>query len=340
MLKILDRTVKDPQHLAHFTGFLIGRNQLDQADLRLAELKKTEPQGPASLELEARLLDLRKRRPELLALLEARGRQVPDQIGLVADLLNRYGFAKEAEQAYKAFIARDPNQAERALALALFLAGKDRVSEAMEIFKKAWATCRPEQVATAALSLYDAPSADQTHRRQVEVWLAAAIRTRPEALGLSTNLGAIWLRQGRFDQAEAAFRRVLSTVPYDIDALNNLAWLLALRDQGKTSVALELIDRAIDARGPVPALIDTRAVVLIRAGQLDKAVEHLNQAKASNAGNPSFALHLAWAYHAQGRIDQARTELKEAEKLGLRPMALDPLERAIVQKLRHDLFPG
>ena len=113
MVKLLNLKVRNPQHLAHFVNYWIGRDQLDQADRWLAELKKAEPQGVAALELEARLLDLRKRKPQLLALLEARGRQVPDQIGLVADLLNRYGFAREAELAYKAFVARNPNQPER-----------------------------------------------------------------------------------------------------------------------------------------------------------------------------------------------------------------------------------
>ncbi len=127
MLKLLNLKVRNPRHLAHFINYWIGRNQLDQAERWLAELKKAEPQGLPALELEARLLDLRKRKPELLALLEARGREVPDQIGPVADLLNRYGFAKEAEAAYKAFIARDPKQPERALALAQFLARQDRV---------------------------------------------------------------------------------------------------------------------------------------------------------------------------------------------------------------------
>ena len=72
----------------------------------------------------------------MLALLETCGREVPDQIGLVADLLNRYGFAKEAEEAYKTFVARDPKQPERILALAQFLAGQDRVAEAIEILKE------------------------------------------------------------------------------------------------------------------------------------------------------------------------------------------------------------
>ena len=136
MLGLLNRKDKDPRHLAHFVNHWIDRNQLDQADRWLAELKQADPRGLPALELEARLLDVKKRRPELLALLEARGRDVPDEIGAVADLLDRYGFAGEAEAAYKAFIARDPEQPERSLALAQFLARQDRVAEAMEILRE------------------------------------------------------------------------------------------------------------------------------------------------------------------------------------------------------------
>ena len=158
MVKLLNLKVRNPQHLAHFVNYWIGRDQLDQADRWHSELKKADPQGCAALELEARLLDLRKRKPELLALWRRAAAQVPDQIGLVADLLNRYGFAKEAETAYKAFIARDPKQPEPVLALAQFLARQDRVAEAIEILKKAWTICMPEKVAAASVVLFDVPS--------------------------------------------------------------------------------------------------------------------------------------------------------------------------------------
>ncbi len=72
MVRLLNLKVRNPQHLAHFVNYWIGRDQLDQADRWHSELKKADPQGCAALELEARLLDLRKRKPELLALLEAR----------------------------------------------------------------------------------------------------------------------------------------------------------------------------------------------------------------------------------------------------------------------------
>jgi len=69
-------------------------------------------------------------------------------------------------------------------------------------------------------------------------------------------------------------------------------------------------------------------------------VEELLAIRKQVPQNPSFALHLAWAYHAKGQNDQARTELQEAVKLGLKPQALDPLELAVFQRLRKELFPG
>jgi tetratricopeptide (TPR) repeat protein len=340
MLKLLATKAGNPQHLAHFANHWIDRNQLDQAERWLAELKRADPRGQPALELEARLFDLRKRRPELVALLVARGRDVPEQIGVVADLLSRYGFAKEAETAYKAFIAREPKQPERSLALARFLARQDRAPEAMAILEQAWTTCRPEPVATLALSLYDAPSAGQAERRQIEAWIAEAVRRQPDADLLASKLGVLYIRQGRSDEAEALLRRVVASHPDNTDALNNLAWLLSPRGAGGANEALALINRAISIEGETPSLADTRAVARIQLGQVDRALEELRTIRKRVPQNPSFALHLAWAYLAKGRTVEARAELHEAERLGLEPRALDPLELAVFQRLRKELPAG
>jgi tetratricopeptide (TPR) repeat protein len=339
MLGLLKHNDKNPRHLAHFVNHWIGRNQLDQADRWLAELKQADPRGQPALELEARLLDLRKRRPELLALLQARGRDVPDQIGVVAELLSRHGFAKEAEAAYTAFIAREPKQPERVLALAEFLGRQDRAPEAMEILKRAWTTCKPEQVATVALTLYDAPATGDAERKQIEVWLAEVARQRPEAVEFATKLGVLWIRQGRLDEAESLYRRILAANPGHPETLNNLAWLLVMRDQPRPDEALQLIERAVEASGPTPTLIDTRAVALIRAGRFDQAIEQLSTALPRAPRKASLPLHLAWALKAKGQREEARKEFAKAEELGLKIQSLDPYERATVQRLRAELFP-
>ena len=160
MLKLLEGKVKNPNYLAHFLSFLIQRGHLDQAEHRLAELKQLEPKDFRTLELEAMLLKARNRDSELLAVLEDRGRRTPEQVGQVAALLDRYGFRKQAESAYRTFVARNPKETERLLVLVPFLARTNRVQEAVELLQGAWKTCRPEAVAATALALYHAPSSN------------------------------------------------------------------------------------------------------------------------------------------------------------------------------------
>ncbi len=211
MLKILGAGAKDPRHLAQFVEFLIGRQDLDQADHWLAELERVAPPSlsPTLLDLEARLLNARKRDAELLERLQARVRQAPDQVGAVAGLFDRFGFPREAEAAYKAFIARHPDQPERVLVLASFLARQDRTREAVALLERAWQTCRPEAVAATATALWVAPSAGEALKRQVEAWVTEAIRKSPAAAPLlRPKLAAIYCRQGRYDEAEALFRQI------------------------------------------------------------------------------------------------------------------------------------
>ncbi len=338
MEKLLGSAVKNPRQLVHFVNFLLDRGQLEQAERRLAELRLITPGSLSLLELEARLLDLRKHKPELLALLLKHGREHPGEIASVAGLLERFGFTGEAEAACKAFMVRNPNEPERVLVLAAFLARQDRTKEAVALLEEAWKTCRPESVALTALAVYVAPSADLSLKHRVEAWVAQAIEKNPAAAGqLRPKLAAIYCRHGRYDEAEAIFRQILVSDPENVETLNNLAWELALREPGEPREALELIDRAIEKRGRISTLVDTRAVALIRMGQPDRAAEELVAAQAADPRNVSLAVHLAWAYEAAGKGEAARKAFQLAEKLGFRPEARHPLERGIINRLRAQL---
>ena len=167
--------------------------------------------------------------------------------------------------------------------------------------------------------------------------MAEAVRRRPEAVALAAKLGVIWIRQGRFDEAEGLFRQLLISDPDNADALNGLAWLLALKDPSKTEEALVLVDRAIESEGPIPSLLDTRAVVLIRAGQPTRAIQALREVRGIDPNNPSSALHLGWAYQQSGQVDDAKTAFQRAGELGWKLAKADPLERAFTERLQRDL---
>src|SRR5262249_35832147 len=135
----------------------------------------------------------------------------------------------------------------------------------------------------------------------------------------------------------AAFRRILNSNPDDVEALNDLAWLLSLRDETNFTAAEQLIDHAIDLQGPSSTLIDTLAVVCIRSGKVAQAIAELTEARARDMGSASLARHLAWAYRAEGKTNQAYEAFQQAEKLGWKPEKCDPLERPFMEKLRSEL---
>ena len=66
----------------------------------------------------------------------------------------------------------------------------------------------------------------------------------------------------------------------------------------------------------------------------------LDRARTIDPRKPSFALHLAWAYQAEGKIDEARKALQQAKDLGWKAAASDPLERPFLDRLGRELTVG
>jgi tetratricopeptide (TPR) repeat protein len=90
-------------------------------------------------------------------------------------------------------------------------------------------------------------------------------------------LGAAYDRGGRFEDAERAFRRVISRDSAHADALNYLGYMLA--DRGE---------------------------------RLDEAVRLIGRALAVEADNPSYLDSLGWAHFKQGDFARAREPLERA----------------------------
>jgi tetratricopeptide (TPR) repeat protein len=118
-------------------------------------------------------------------------------------------------------------------------------------------------------------------------------------------------------------------------ALNNLAWMFALKD-GDKSQALPLITHAVELEGERPDILDTRALVHMEMGHADLAVRDIEN---SNAVAPSAVkyFHLARAYQMQGRRDDSIVALEKAKEMGLTLEGLHPLERGAFRKLTEDL---
>ena len=94
-------------------------------------------------------------------------------------------------------------------------------------------------------------------------------------------------------------------------ALNNLAWMIAIKQEGKGAEALQMLDRAIDVAGPPRPLLDTRAVIHMKMGRSDLAISDLEAAIADNPIAPMY-FHLAQAFLMANRRDDAQAALQDA----------------------------
>jgi Flp pilus assembly protein TadD len=148
-------------------------------------------------------------------------------------------------------------------------------------------------------------------------------------------LGNLRERQGRFQEAEDLYLREIKQSGGDVIALNNLAWLMTLRNE-KGGRALELINRAIALKGPIPELLDTRGIIYMRAGNIQRAVADLNRASQLDPTGPKL-FHLAQAHLQASNRQDATQILAKARAKGLTLEDLHPLEATAYQKILDDL---
>ncbi len=332
--KLLEEGAGQPRNLVFCVNWMTRLGQLDEAERWLRILKPLlfKDQAGVAMELEARLLKARNQIASIAPLIRNYVERYPDLVEAAALLLDRLNLPKEAEQAYRASLARSPSDPRRTLALIEHLARQDRPQEALDLCEPALKAWRPEIVALAGLAITRSRSVTEPQRRKVEGWLEEAVHQQPDNIFVNTKLGLLRSLQGDYQEAEAIFRRILSANRDNVEAMNNLAWLLAHRDKSAEE-ALKLVDRAIDVAGPNPSLLDTRAVVLLQIGQGDKAREALQEAVSSDPDKSVCYYHLARTLQMTNLTSEARKALEQSRVLGLTQESVDHLEREEYRKL-------
>ena len=162
---------------------------------------------------------------------------------------------------------------------------------------------------------------------------------QPKSSNFLSALASLRERQKRFQEAEALYAQVVKQGQGNAMSLslNNLAWLKALRGVDLPE-ALELINKATANPGqiPVPELLDTRAVIYLKLGNVQKAIDDLNQAITLKPTAAKY-FHLAQAYLQAGNKPAAVEALSKARPKGTTLDGLHPLEAPAYQQFIKDL---
>lgn len=354
---ILAKHSSEPRYVAAYIEILLDRAETSEAELWVERLKKIAPTELATIDLESRVLF------------------AGDQIDRAAAVLVQAATAtNESDRATSSDDwRRNFWAAERLTRFAVRLRGADRLDAAATMAKHAEPLLqqvgqeRPEQLLQIALlqarlgnideslELLAAPP-DQPAAAEIEA-ATVAVMTSPEATPqqlarlqeildqtLSRNVQATAVAavsadllgwRGEHAAAEARYRNLLERNPNDVRVLNNLALILALGEK-RYEESLSLIGRAIDVAGPQPALLDTRGLIRLAAGQTKEAQQDFRRALSQGTAADRY-LHLAAAQWKSRDKESARQTFRKAEKLGLAWSELHPLERPLLTGLRTEL---
>jgi putative PEP-CTERM system TPR-repeat lipoprotein len=144
---------------------------------------------------------------------------------------------------------------------------------------------------------------------EVDKWLA----NNPKEIPTRAYLAEQGLQHQQFAKAAGYYETLTRLQPNNPLLLNNLAWCyLQLKDKR----AQEAVDQALSLQPDNAALLDTSAMILLDAGQVNKALSNLLRAVEFDKNNREIRLHLAEAYLKAGQKTKARQELEKLAVYG------------------------
>ena len=153
-----------------------------------------------------------------------------------------------------------------------------------------------------------------------------ALEKTPEDSGLLYGRSLVHERMGRFPQAEADLRRILSVDKDDARAMNALGYMLAVNTD-RYDEARRLIETALQRSPDDAAVIDSMGWVLYNLGRLAEARGYLEKALAKTP-DPEISAHLGEVLWALGQREQARAVWDKA-------LARDPQHRVLLDTVER-----
>ncbi|MEF7614199.1 XrtA/PEP-CTERM system TPR-repeat protein PrsT [Aquincola sp. MAHUQ-54] len=224
-------------------------------------------------------------------------------LALQADLALRRGDIPAADAAARRIIQKAPRRAVGHSLLADVAMARQQPAAAIEQYRRAH---QVEPSTETAIRLFSAlgsqPDGARTALPTLEQWVKAQPKDRTALRALADGQA----RAGQFAAARASYEALLKLAPADARALNNLAnVLLKLKDPS----ALQVAERALAASPTDADVIDTAGWAAFQAGQTDRALQLLRDARLRAPDNPDIRVHLATVLAQIGRRDEARAEI-------------------------------
>jgi tetratricopeptide (TPR) repeat protein len=237
---------------------------------------------------------------------------------------------READAALKKY----PGERMIKIEHATVLAEQGKVSEAAAELRAMLSGDRDREIYLALAQIYEKAKRYPDMGNALDEWekLPSA---KDDAETIHFMRGAMFERMKKYDQSEAAFRKVLAINGENHNALNYLGYMLADRNV-RLDEAAQMIRKALEHDPDNAAYLDSLGWVYFRQGKLNEAETALVRA-VDKSKDPTVHDHLGDVYFKLGKTREAITQWQSSLKEFQSPKAdADPEEVAKVTKKLND----
>ncbi|QDT34657.1 tetratricopeptide repeat protein [Thalassoglobus polymorphus] len=224
------------------------------------------------------------------------------------------------------------------LELISILSRQNHLNDALDLCDQLWEQGPDTLAAKTSVAVLRTGQPTKNEIKRVEAKITSAVKESATPDQILMHLADLKDLAGEHDQSVALYEQILEKNPQNLVALNNFAYLSTLAGKDKKR-ALDAINSAIEVVGPIAAMLDTRGVVYLKSGNLDKAIKDLTQAVDENP-TVSSQFRLAQAYMEKGDKKKATSLFEAAEEDGLSLKELHPLERKDFEEVEKSLKAG
>ncbi len=339
---LVGREDPDPSHLSLFVDLLLRHEETDEAERWLRRLSELAPDDLNTISLQTRLLKAQQRDAEIDSYVEAYAKKQWDQLTeqgertqLCLSIGNLYTGIEMHVAAQKWYekLAELAPQAYQPLARCL--AAQDRMAAAIELCKQKALTDKSPQAAIVLAAVLGSGEPRSEDYALAEPLLREALKAHKSNVDLLFSVAYIRTVQQRNEDAVALYEQIRALQPRHVPTLNNLAAVLS-EMRGRQQEALKHANQAIDIAGPQPALLDTKAMVLLHSDP-QQAVLLLLEATSLPDPDPRYYLHLALAYQRLGDLPKANKALEAARANELDEQTLTRSDSRLLEGLETAL---
>lgn len=355
MIDTIARFPKEPAIRSTYIQMLLDRGGSTDIDMAIRQLKRLTELAPESLQtrdLIARVAVKRGRLSDavstLVGMLPRNLKTVKkEQLPLVrhiASMLVEFEDFSSATILYK--LAAEKGSIKDKVSLAQYLGANVDTEQGLAELDSLLSEASELVLARSGVFILRKRNGEGTAKDEqfemVSKWIDRGLRDDPENVDLRTLKAEIFDMRREYATAISIYRKLLegnelAGVRRAI-VLNNLSYMMALSEESDSSIAdaKDYIAQAINLLGPRSDILDTRAMILIAAGEYSKAISDLELA-VTDLPTASKFFHKAIAHLRSGENEQAARSWEKSLELGLERSEVSALEKAMFDEIKSEL---